>query len=80
MLFVETIEALVTAAFLEKSEKISHVKVAISKLDTLNIFLQTLWESKSLDTKKYVALSAKLDEVGKMLGGWRGQLIKQNPT
>jgi len=37
-----------------------------------------LWETKSLRDKKYIALSTKLDEVGKMLGGWQGQLQKQN--
>jgi hypothetical protein len=37
-----------------------------------------IWETKSLDNKKYIALSVKLDEVGKMLGGWSGQIIKQN--
>lgn len=37
-----------------------------------------LWETKSLDNKKYINLSTPLAEVGKMLGGWNGQLIKQN--
>lgn len=37
-----------------------------------------LWESKSLDNKKYIALSVKIDEIGRMLGGWNGQLTKQN--
>ena len=34
--------------------------------------------TKSLDDKKYIALSVKLDEAGRMLGGWNGQLTKQN--
>ena len=37
-----------------------------------------LWETKSLDNKKYIALSLKIEEIGKMLGGWSGQLAKQN--
>jgi hypothetical protein len=37
-----------------------------------------LWETKSLDNNKYVALSEKINEIGRMLGGWSGQLIKQN--
>jgi len=37
-----------------------------------------LWEAKSLDNKKYIALSMKIEEIGKMLGGWNGQLLKQN--
>ncbi len=36
-----------------------------------------LWETKSLDNKKYIALSLQMDEIGKMLGGWQGQLSKQ---
>jgi hypothetical protein len=31
-----------------------------------------------LDNKKYLAISLKLEEIGKMLGGWNGQLTKQN--
>lgn len=37
-----------------------------------------IWEIKALDNKKYTALSIPLDEIGKMLNGWNGQLIKQN--
>lgn len=37
-----------------------------------------LWETKSIDNKKYIALSEKINGIGKMLGGWNGQLIKQN--
>lgn len=35
-----------------------------------------LWETKSLDNKKYVALSLKIEEIGRMLSGWNGQLKK----
>ena len=61
-----------------REEKLPYVRLAIRKLDTLKILLMILWETKSLDTKKYIALSGKINEVGKMLGGWNGQLTKQN--
>jgi len=77
-LFVEMIEAVVTAGFLTQPEKTPCVKLAIRKLDTLKIFLMILWETKSLDNKKYIALSEKLDEVGRNLGGWLGKLLKEN--
>ena len=35
-----------------------------------------LWETKSLDNKKYIALSEKLDEIGRNLGSWYGKLLK----
>lgn len=76
--FVETIEAMATAAFLQKKEKLPYVRLAIRKIDTLKIFLMILWETKSLDNKKYINLSLKIDEIGKMLGGWQGQILKQN--
>ena len=79
-LFIEAIEAIATASFLIKGEKLPFVRRAIQKLDTLKILLMILWESKSLDNKKYLALSNKLDEVGRMLGGWNGQLTKNSPV
>jgi len=79
--FVGLIEAVASASFLSRSEKQPWVRLAIRKLDTLKVFLLILWETKSLDTKKYISLSMPLDEVGRMLGGWNGQLTKQNsPT
>lgn len=76
--FVGLIEAVASATFLSKSEKQPWVRLAIRKLETLKIFLLILWETESLETKEYIALSTPLEEVGKMLGGWNGQLTKQN--
>jgi len=76
--FVETIEAIITANFLNQTEKLPYIKLAIRKLDTLKVFLMMLWETKSLDNKKYIALSERLNEVGRNLGGWHGKLIKEN--
>lgn len=77
-LFIEIIEAIAIASFLAREEKHPWVRLAIRKADTLKILLMVLWETKSLDNKKYIALSVKLDEVGRMLGGWSGQITKQN--
>lgn len=61
-----------------RQEKLPYVRVAIRKLDTLKILMMVLWETKSLENKQYIALSEKMDEIGRMLGGWNGQLSKQN--
>ncbi len=75
-LFTDAIEAVSIATFLSREEKTPYVKIAIRKINTLNIFLLILWENRSLDNKKYIALSEKINEIGKMLGGWFGQLTK----
>lgn len=74
--FIDIVEAVATASFLSRQEKLPYVRRAIQKLDTMKILLMVLWETKSLDNKKYGALSAPLDEIGRMLGGWNGQLTK----
>ena len=80
-LFIELIEGIAIAAFLTPVEKAPYVRLAIRKTDTLRILLMVLWETKSFDDKKYILISEKIEEIGKMLGGWNGQLTKQNsPT
>jgi hypothetical protein len=80
MFFIETMEATALAGFLSSQEKQSYVQLAIRKIDTIKILLLILWETKSLDNKKYAALSVKIDEIGRMLGGWNGQLSKKNSS
>ena len=69
-LFLETIELIIKASYSDKVEKLISLKSASVKLDLLKFFLQIAWEIKSLDNKKYILLSERLDEIGKMLGGW----------
>ena len=73
---IEAIEAVVAASFLSPFEKQPWVRLAIRKIDTFKVLLMVLWETKSLDTKKYAALSVPFDEIGRMLGGWNGQIQK----
>jgi len=69
-LFLETTELIIGGSYSDKIEKLISLKKASVKLDLLKFFLQIAWEIKSLDNKKYIKLSEKLNEVGKMLGGW----------
>ena len=78
VLLINTIEAISAASFSPRSAKLPHAQLASRKLDTAKVLLLILWETKSLDDKKFIALSAPLEEVGRMLGGWQGQIIKQN--
>lgn len=78
-LFIAGIEAAVQAGFLSGTDKQPYVRLAIRKVDTLKVLLMILWETKALETKGYANLSIILDEVGRMLGGWNGQLNKTTP-
>ena len=76
--FIQTIESILVASFLERQEKQPFIRKAIISLDTLKFLLYILWEIGALETKKYTALSEPLAEAGKQLGGWYGQIVKQN--
>lgn len=77
-LFIDTIESISIATFLDKTEKLPWINISIRKIDTLKVLLMIIWETKSLDNKKYISLSIKIEELGKMLGGWSGHVRKQN--
>ena len=67
---MEVIELIIKASYSDKLEKFISLKNASVKLDLLKFFLQITWEIKSLDNKKYILISEKMNEIGKMLGGW----------
>jgi len=75
-LFLETVELILLAGYSAKTQKLTIVLRAGTKLDALKFFLKIAWELKALDNKKYIRLSEPLVEVGKMLGGWRKQLLQ----
>ncbi len=77
-IFMEMIESVSVASFSKPEEKVPYIKLAIRKSDVLKIFLNILWETKSLDDKKYIQLSEKLNEIGRNLGGWSGSVQKKN--
>ncbi|OGN03854.1 MAG: hypothetical protein A2655_01180 [Candidatus Yanofskybacteria bacterium RIFCSPHIGHO2_01_FULL_43_42] len=80
-LWIEIIKTLATATFIPRQDKLPYVRLAIQKVDTLKVLLMILWEAGSLQNEHYVSLSIPIEEIGKNLGGWSGQLEKQNsPT
>lgn len=76
-LFLECIELIFSAASVTPDERLIKIKRAAITIDSLKFFLQISWGIKALDTKKYVVLSEKLDEIGNMLGGWLKQLSQK---
>lgn len=77
-LFLETAESVFVAGYVARSEKPPYIQKASARLDLLKFFLQVLWEIRALDTTKYAAVSEKLDEIGRMLGGWLRQMTAAN--
>jgi len=78
--FLLLLENIFTTAYLSGEKKSAQLSIAILKLDKLKFFLQLAWENKCLSSLKYSALSENLDEIGRMLGGWKKGLDNKTPS
>lgn len=67
---LEFLENLIYASRTDKKNKFGYLEQTAAKLDLLKLLLRLAEDTKSISTKRYLALSEKLQEIGKMLGGW----------
>lgn len=78
--FLDLLELTFASVYLASEQKIVMLSRSITKLDNLKFFMQLAWESKLIPTEKYAKTSGDLEEVGRMLGGWRKGLIDKQKT
>lgn len=75
--FLDILELSYITYFTEKERKKEKIIECILILDTLKYLINTTWETRLISNKQCVEITEKLDEVGKMLGGWKNSL--ENP-
>jgi hypothetical protein len=68
--FLTVLELSTACVYLPPAPKALALGRIISKLDTLKFFCQLAWENKLVATEKYIELAERLEEIGRMLGGW----------
>jgi len=64
------IEEVIIASGSSKERKLTILKEISAKLDVLKVLFRLCHDIKALDNKKYLAIEEKLQEIGRMLGGW----------
>jgi len=67
---LELMESLITASFVNKINKSAHLDDAAAKLDLLKLLIRLANDLNAIPSNKYIFLEGKLQEVGRMLGGW----------
>jgi len=73
-LTLEIFETVIRAGYLPKNLKSPFIEKAIAQLSLLKILLRLSYETKNVDFKKYLKLQESLQEIGRMLGGWKKSL------
>ncbi len=76
--FLDLLELIYKAYYASIENKSGKIVEAISKNDIIKYLLQIAWENKLVKEKQYLELSAKLEEVGKILGGWKKGIDQKN--
>lgn len=74
MYIIATLELLLEASCSHKNEKLNLIKKANIKFDALKLFIRLLKDLDIIDSKKYFELQKRIQEIGKMLGGWQRSL------
>lgn len=64
------IELLLEASYGNKERKLITLEKVSVKLNVLRFLIRLMKETKTFDVKKYIALQALIDEIGRMTGGW----------
>lgn len=75
--FLDLLELGYIAYFSKKENKIEKISECIFLLDTLKFIISIAWEAKCISHKQYEGLALKMNEIGKMLGGWKNNLENQ---
>lgn len=67
-------ELTITAGMNSKEKKLPFIEKSIVSVDMLKILIRLSKDVQALDNKKYLQLVQLLQEIGRMLGGWRKSL------
>jgi len=73
---LELIELIIRASYLHKEQKLPVLEKSIVSADLLKILLRLAKDTKTIDNRKYLQLENSLQELGRMIGGWKRSLIK----
>ncbi len=72
--FLDLLELSYIAYFTEREKKPQKISECILCLDTLKFLVSVAWEGRLISNKHCEDIALKLDEAGKMFGGWKRSL------
>lgn len=67
---LDVVECILEAGYLKSGNKSALLDRASMKLNVLRFLIRLLKETRAIDAKKYIALQAMIDDIGRQLGGW----------
>ena len=72
---LDLIELIIKEGTTSKEKELPHLEKAVIYLDLLKVFIRLAKDVEALDGKKYTTLQQKLQEIGRMIGGWKKSIL-----
>jgi hypothetical protein len=80
-LLLALLDTLRQATYETVAKKTETLGIALVRVDAVRFFLQLAWEARLIETKHYTHIAETIEEIGKMVGGWRrGLIAKTEPS
>jgi len=76
-IILDTLELVLRATYASKTNRLIYLEDLDTKIQLLKTLIRLAHEVRALDDNKYLALQERLQEMGKMTGGWL-RSIKSN--
>lgn len=80
LLFIDLLDILQKASFSPINSKTILLIDAQSKIDSLRFFIQFSWELKLIPNNQFTLIGDEIENIGRMIGGWRNDLISKTST
>lgn len=78
-LWLDLLDALRKAAYAQGNEKVAALNATIRCIDAVRFFTQLAWESGLMAQSHFIELGKSVEEIGRMVGGWKKGLLSRNP-
>ena len=75
--FLDLLELAYVTYFTQREKKAEKISECVLLLDTLKFLISVAWETKLISARQFKEVALKLEEVGRMFGGWKNNL--ENP-
>ena len=72
--FLDLLELTYVTYFTPKEYKVAKISECIFMRDTLAYLISVAWDGKLISSRHYEDVALKLEEMGRMFGGWKGSL------
>ncbi len=78
-LWLDLLDALRKTAYAPIDKKLLALDAVIRAVDAVRFFIQIAWESELMAQSHFISLGKDIEEIGRMVGGWKKGILAKNP-